>query len=168
MLRPLEHPSERWGTPPEVWAPLHARFNFDLDAAADAEMHRVPNYLTDALNTKVWPGSRIWCNPPYGRKLEPFVRACARQAMLPKLVVMLIPFRCRAAWWHECVIDNAIEVMCVRKRISFMRPDGTRGDFVGSCDSCVVVWDGRDPTRPFAPTILTTFDQTYPSTNHQP
>lgn len=136
--------SERWGTPPEIGNPLKVRFNFDLDAAGDADLHLVPRYLTDALNGQEWPGERVFCNPPYGRKLEPFVRECHRQATAyGKLVVMLIPFRCRAAWWHDCVIGRADEVLCVRKRIKFMRPDGTRGAFTGSCDSCIVVWGGH-------------------------
>lgn len=136
--------SERWMTPPEIWEPLNAKYRFDLDAAADFETHRLPNYLTNALELQDWPGTRIWCNPPYGRKLEPFVRFCAREGDKRKLVVALIPFRCRAAWWHEAVIGRAKEVQCVRKRIKFMRPDGTRGKFTGSCDSCIVVWDGVD------------------------
>src|SRR5688572_29955859 len=115
--------SERWQTPPHVFAPLMAEFEFDLDAAGDAEMHRVPNYLIDALNIEDWPGDRIWCNPPYGRKLEPFIRKCADEADKGKTVVALIPFRCRAAWWHEAVIGRATEVRCVRKRIKFLRPD---------------------------------------------
>lgn len=136
--------SERWGTPPEIKNPLLERFKFDLDAAGDAELHIVPRYLTDALTGAEWPGQVIFCNPPYGRKLEPFVRECHRQATAyGKTVVMLIPFRCRAAWWHDCVIGSADEVLCVRKRIKFVRPDGTRGKFTGSCDSCVVVWSGR-------------------------
>lgn len=57
-------------------------------------------------------------------------------------VVALIPFRCRAAWWHEAVLGRASEVRCVRKRIRFVRPDGSRGRFTGSCDSCIVVWRG--------------------------
>jgi phage N-6-adenine-methyltransferase len=138
--------SERWQTPPEIFDPLHAEFGFDLDACGEAEMHRVPNYLTDALNGQEWPGRVVWCNPPYGRKLEPFVRECARQAAeYGKIVVCLIPFRCRAAWWHEAVIGRAHQVRCVRKRIKFLRPDGTRGKFTGSCDSCVVVWRGHWP-----------------------
>lgn len=134
--------SERWQTPPEIFDPLHEEFGFDLDAAGDAEMHRVPNYLTDALGPDPWPGKVIWCNPPYGRKLEPFVRRCAAESLKGKTVVALIPFRCRAAWWHDAVIGHADEVRCVRKRIKFMRPDGTRGKFTGSCDSCIVVWRG--------------------------
>ena len=132
--------SERWLTPPEVWNPLHAEFGFDLDAAADPDTARLPNYLTDALSLEDWPRKVIWCNPPYGRKLAPFVRRCADEADKGKTVVALIPFRCRASWWHEAVIGRAFEVRCVRKRIKFMRPDGTRGKFTGSCDSCVVVW----------------------------
>lgn len=138
---------ERWQTPPEIWTPLNEEFHFDLDAAADATTHRTPAYLTDALAIGEWPGKVIWCNPPYGRKLEPFVRRCAVEADKGKTVVALIPFRCRAAWWHEAVIDRAYEVRCVRKRIKFVRPDGTRGKFTGSCDSCVVVWRGPNVAR---------------------
>ncbi len=132
---------ERWCTPPEIFDPLMAEFDFDLDAAADEKTTRTLRYLWDSLEID-WPGERIWLNPPYGRKLEPFVRKACAEAGKGKLVVALIPFRCRAAWWHECVIGKAIEVRCIRKRIKFVRPDGTRGNFTGSCDSCIVVWSG--------------------------
>lgn len=135
--------SERWLTPPEIFDPLMREFDFDLDAAADYETKRAPRYLTDALNVDDWPGERIWLNPPYGNKLSPFVRRAAQEAAKGKTVVALIPFRCRASWWHEAVLGKAAEVRCVRKRIKFMRPDGTRGKFTGSCDSCIVVWDGH-------------------------
>ncbi len=132
----------RWQTPPEIFDPLMAEFSFDLDAAADLHTRRISNYLTDALSADDWPGKRVWLNPPYGRMLEPFIRRAQTEAQKGKLVVALIPFRCRAAWWHECVIGSAVEVRCVRKRIRFIRPDGSRGRFTGSCDSCVVVWSG--------------------------
>jgi site-specific DNA-methyltransferase (adenine-specific) len=136
--------SERWGTPPEIKEQILAEFKVDLDAAGDAELHIVENYLTDALNGKPWPGKIIFCNPPYGRKLAPFVREMHRQATeYGAMVLGLIPFRCRAAWWHDCVIGRADEVRCFRKRIKFVRPDGTRGKFTGSCDSCLVIWGGH-------------------------
>jgi phage N-6-adenine-methyltransferase len=137
--------TERWQTPPEIFDPLVAEFDFDLDAAADAETRRTNRYLTDALGCSDWPGERVWLNPPYGLKLEPFVRRAADEADKGKVVVALIPFRCRAAWWHEAVIGRASEVRCVRKRIKFIRPDGSRGKFTGSCDSCIVVWRGGSP-----------------------
>lgn len=134
--------SERWQTPPEIFDPLMAEFNFDLDAAADDVTRRVERFTNDALGAGDWPGFRCWMNPPYGRKLDSFVRRAADEADKGKLVVALIPFRCRAAWWHESVIGRAAEVRCVRKRIKFIRPDGTRGKFTGSCDSCIVIWRG--------------------------
>ncbi len=134
--------AERWQTPPEIFDPLMAEFDFDLDAAADEHTKRVPMFLSDALGPNEWIGDRVWMNPPYGRKLEPFVRRAADEADKGKLVVALIPFRCRAAWWHESVIGRAAEVRCVRKRVRFVRLDGSRGKFTGSCDSCVVIWRG--------------------------
>lgn len=134
--------SERWQTPPEIFDPLMAEFQFDLDAAADDDTKRLEFFISNSLECKDWPGSRIWLNPPYGRKLGPFVRRAADEADKGKLIVALIPFRCRAAWWHESIINRASEVRCVRKRIKFMRLDGTRGKFTGSCDSCIVVWPG--------------------------
>lgn len=145
--------TERWQTPPEIFDPLMREFDFDLDAAADSETTRAPSYLTDALELDDWPGKRIWLNPPYGRKLEPFVRKAAQEAAKGKTVVAIIPFRCRAAWWHESVIGKAVEVRCVRKRPKFIRADGTRGKFTGSCDSCIVIWHGKSADQ----TVLTSF-----------
>lgn len=136
---------ERWMTPPEVFEPLMREFNFDLDAAADSDTARVGRFINesaDAISLPDWEGTSIWLNPPYGRKLEPFVRKAASEAAKGKQVVALIPFRCRAAWWHECVIGCALEVRCVRKRIRFLRIDGSRPKLTGSCDSCVVIWNG--------------------------
>lgn len=146
---------ERWQTPPEVWDPLHEEFVFDLDAAADEVTKRLPNYLTDALGPSRWPGKVIWLNPPYGRKLEPFIRRAAAEADCGKIVVALIPFRCRAAWWHESVLGRASDVRCIRKRESCLRLDGSRGQFTGSCDSCIVVWNGADRGM----TSITSFEQ---------
>ena len=135
---------ERWQTPPEIFEPLNEEFAFQVDAAADSVTTRCERFITDALGPNEWPGALIWLNPPYGRKLEPFVRRAADEADKgdTRTIVALIPFRCRAAWWHECVIGRAAEVRCVRKRIRFVRPDGSRGKSVGACDSCIVVWRG--------------------------
>jgi phage N-6-adenine-methyltransferase len=156
---------ERWQTPPEIWEPLMDEFSFDLDAAADDRTKRLWNYLDDALGPNPWQGNVIWMNPPYGHKLEPFVRRAAKEAARGKVVVALIPFRCRGAWWHECVIDRAIEVRCVRGRISFLRLDGTRGAFTGSCDSCIVVWSGMGTghtiVKSFTPAPMVRYSKTH-------
>lgn len=153
--------SERWRTPPEIWNPLHREFHFDLDACADAETKRVPRYLLDALSAEAWPKGRVYINPPYGRKLEAFVRRAAAEAASGNTVIVaLIPFRCRAAWWHECVIGHATEVRCIRKRVSFVKPNGSRGNYTGSCDSCIVIWRGAN-------TDLTRITSFYPDETAQ-
>jgi len=133
---------DNWRTPPEIWNPLNEEFDFDLDAAADFSNHLCVNYLENALDVD-WPGTRIFCNPPYGKMLDPFIKKCAAEAEKGKIVVALIPMRTRAAWWHDFVIGKAKEVRCVRKRIRFLKPDGSRPKHTMSVDSCLVVWDGR-------------------------
>jgi phage N-6-adenine-methyltransferase len=133
--------SERWVTPPEIFDRLANEFPFDLDAAADLDLAKCARSLQDGLNQD-WIGRYVWVNPPYGRKLEPFVRKAHLEWKKgnAETVVALIPFRCRGAWWHECVIGQAEEVRCIRKRPRFLRPDGTQPKLTGSCDSCVVLW----------------------------
>jgi phage N-6-adenine-methyltransferase len=133
--------TERWRTPPEIFDRLAEEFPFDLDAAADADMSCCARSLDDALHCE-WKARYVWLNPPYGKKLEPFVRKAYTEWKKgnAETIVALIPFRCRAAWWHECVIGKAEEVRCVRKRPHFLREDGTRPKFTGSCDSCVILW----------------------------
>lgn len=137
---------ERWQTPPEVWNPLMEEFRFDLDAFADEQTKRLPRYLTDALGPQDWPGERCFMNPPYGIKLAPCTRRGALEAAKGKLVVGVIPLRGRGGWWHEEVLGGkAKEIRYVRKRVSFIRPDGTRGKFTGSQDTVIIVWDGPGP-----------------------
>jgi hypothetical protein len=112
--------AERWQTPPEIFDPLMAEFSFDLDAAADGETRRVPRYLCDALSPIDWPGARIWMNPPYGRKLEPFVRRAADEADKGKLIVALIPFRCRAALESNLeLLETYTVIICVNGNALF-------------------------------------------------
>ena len=132
-----------WRTPRWLFDQLDAEFHFELDAAADSANALKSRYLWDALALPEWPGDVVWLNPPYGNCLAPFVRKAWEQAQLGKTVVALIPFRCRAAWWHDSVIGKAIEVRCVRKRIKFDTPEGQPSALTGTCDSCVVVWCGN-------------------------
>lgn len=154
-MKPARCPE--WRTPPEIWRPLNAEFGFDLDAAANQHNALTPRYLTDALGPDPWPGKVVWLNPPYGNQLAPFIRRAAKEAADKKAVVALIPLRVRAAWWHEAVLGRAHEVRCVRKRVRFLRPDGTQPAYGLSNDSCLVIWRGA----PSGQTILTGFTQSH-------
>lgn len=156
---PSLNDQERWQTPPEIWEPLNDEFHFDLDAFADEQTKRLPRYLTDALGPQDWPGERIFMNPPYGRKLEPCVRRGYQEASKGKIVVAVIPLRYRGDWAHDVIVGKALEVRPVRMRVSFIRPDGSRGEYTGSCDTQIVVWNGPGPHE----TVLRSFFQRFNS-----
>jgi hypothetical protein len=73
--------------------------------------------------------------------IKPFIIAASNEAAKGKIVVALIPMRTRAEWFHKYVIGRAKEVRAVRKRIKFLRPDGTVPKHTLSCDSAIIVWD---------------------------
>lgn len=64
-------------TPPEVFDPLHAEFDFGLDACATDESARLPVYITPEIDTltqdwSLWCNDRpVWQNMPYGDPEHP-------------------------------------------------------------------------------------------------
>ena len=113
--------SGEWGTPQNFFDRLDRMYGFNLDAAANSENAKCPTYYTkedDAL-TKRWPG-RVWCNPPYGRKITGFVEKGWRETQRPEThwVVMLLPARTDTAWWHNWVM-RAERIYLVRGRLRF-------------------------------------------------
>ena len=68
--------SGEWETPQEFFDMLDAEFNFTLDAAASRLNTKVPDRYfikKDSALKKPWIGV-VWCNPPYGREIEAFIR----------------------------------------------------------------------------------------------
>jgi phage N-6-adenine-methyltransferase len=90
-------------TAPEVFDPLHERFGFTIDVAAQPHNAKLPRYFTpedDGL-VQSWCGERVWCNPPYSH-IEPWVAKAHRSNA--ELVVMLVPAnRTEQGWWQRQV-----------------------------------------------------------------
>ena len=105
-----------WETPPEVFDPLHAAFDFTIDVAASELNRRVPRYWSDAF-AQPWTGERCWCNPPYGQAQVRFIEEAAKREA--ELVALLIPARTDTAAWHDLIFPRA-EVWFLRGRISFV------------------------------------------------
>jgi len=60
-----------WETPDEVFADLHAEFEFTLDPCCTPETAKCDAYFTpedDGL-AQDWGRERVFMNPPYGRKI---------------------------------------------------------------------------------------------------
>ena len=114
--------SEEWETPQEFYDELNAEFGFTLDPCATDENHKCKNYFTrdqDGLKMD-WGGEqRVFCNPPYGRKLKEWVAKCYSEGHKDNtLVVILIPARTDTRWYHD-YIQHRAEVRFIRGRLKF-------------------------------------------------
>lgn len=112
--------SDEWITPPEIFDPLHAEFQFRIDRAAkNAQMSRLPGYMPDAFKHDVWGASVGWCNPPYSMDGR-FIGRAAEAAAQGATTVLLVFAKTDVAWWHDYVMTSAAEVRLIRGRVSFI------------------------------------------------
>lgn len=114
--------SAEWATPPAIYEALDHEFRFTLDAAAAAINAKHVRYVAkdvDALAI-AWAGERVFCNPPYGRRLERWVRKAVHETSdgEAEAVVMLLPARTDTIWFHTIVLPRA-EVRFIRGRLSY-------------------------------------------------
>ena len=104
-----------WETPQGFFDKLDEEFHFDLDVCATDENHKCTKYYTkeqDGLKQK-WAG-RVWCNPPYGREIKAWVKACYEYGN----AVMLLPARTDTSWFHDYIYGKA-EIRFIRGRLKF-------------------------------------------------
>jgi phage N-6-adenine-methyltransferase len=141
-------------TDPAMFADLHARFRFTVDAAASPHNAKLPRFWTpedDGLNQS-WAGERVWCNPPYS-DIRPWVRKARLEweQSSQTLAVLLLPAnRTEQGWWQDEVEpyrDNSYHEC----RVEFLRG---RTRFIAAGDShikpnarppfgcCLVIWGG--------------------------
>lgn len=67
---------------------------------------------------KTGGGYRVFCNPPYGRKIAAWVKKCHDEALKGTLIVMLIPARTDTSYFHDYIYHKA-ELRFVRGRLKF-------------------------------------------------
>jgi phage N-6-adenine-methyltransferase len=132
-----------WRTPPEVYDPLHAEFDFTLDPCATAENAKTKLFFTEQQNglEQCWYSHRVFMNPPYGREVYAWTRKAKTSAKYGALVVGLLPASTDLKWWHEDVLEPRAELRWIRGRVRFL----TDGPYRASrfFASVIVVW------RPF-------------------
>ncbi len=108
--------SSEWPTPQEFFDKLNDEFHFTTDVCATSENTKCPEYFTkeqDGLKQD-WRGV-CWCNPPYGKGIDAWVR---KAAQAKATVVMLLPARTDTKWFHDLVYGKA-EIRFVRGRLKF-------------------------------------------------
>lgn len=73
-----ESNTDMWATPQWFYDELNKEFNFTLDPCATHQNAKCEKYYTiedDGLS-KDWNGETVFCNPPYGRQIGPWVQKC--------------------------------------------------------------------------------------------
>lgn len=137
-----------WGTPQYVFDALHEEFHFDLDVCALPENTKCEKFFSPEDNglEQSWLQHTVWCNPPYGREIQDWVRRAVFDTALsvkaddtPKTtVVMLLPARTDTKWWHNYVMRYAKEVRFIKGRLKF---EGATSS--APFPSCIVVFNSE-------------------------
>jgi hypothetical protein len=131
--------SETWLTPPFL---IKALGEFDLDpcASLDRPWDTAKKHYTILDNglEKKWEG-RVWMNPPYGRKLAPFLKKLSEH---DGGGVALIFARTETNAFFDYVWNRADAMFFIKGRIKFHKPNG---DLAGSSGSpSVLVAYGKE------------------------
>lgn len=113
--------TDNWATPTDLFNKLNEEFHFDLDPCANDENHKCDRYFTkeqDGLKQN-WGGSRVFCNPPYGKEINKWVLKCSEESKKNNtLVVMLMPARTDTRWFHDYIYGKA-EIRFLKGRLKF-------------------------------------------------
>ena len=120
--------SDDWITPPEVVQALGI-FDTDPCACTPQPIHYAPIEYTkenDGLR-QPWKG-RVWCNPPYDRKADAFIKKLADHGT----GTLLIFARVETRTWFTHIWPKAHAVLFIKGRLYFYRPDGKKGDSAGA------------------------------------
>lgn len=128
--------TDEWYTPKCI---IDTLGEFDLDPCAAVnplfQTAKVTYNINDDGLSKDWNG-RVFLNPPYSRPLiEKFVKKMAEH----NNGIALLFNRCDNKMFHETIFKTATGMKFLRKRIRFLRPDGTPGDSPG-CGSVLIAW----------------------------
>jgi site-specific DNA-methyltransferase (adenine-specific) len=116
----LESGRDDWETPQELFDELDREFGFTLDPCATAENAKCAKYHTPSEDglARDWTGETVFCNPPYGRRQDAWVRKCREHGAGGGVAVMLIPARTDTARFHDLILGNA-EIRFLRGRLKF-------------------------------------------------
>lgn len=104
----------------------------------------------------------MFCNPPYGRQINEWVRKGYEESKKPgTLVVMLIPARTDTSYFHDYIFHGkADEVRFIRGRLTFTDEDGnpTKDAKGRPCSapfpSAVVIWHSKDMAQSLRDMVL--------------
>ncbi len=111
--------SAEWSTPQNIFNALNEEFAFELDVCATAENAKCSRYYTIEQNALIQPWDGVcFCNPPYGRGIEKWIKRAYDSSRSGATVVLLIPAHTDTKYWHDFVL-KAAEIRFVKGRLKF-------------------------------------------------
>jgi phage N-6-adenine-methyltransferase len=124
--------SDKWGTPKEIYDPLHTEFKFNCDPCPLSWKPGDP----DGLQLD-W-GTSTFCNPPYSN-VNLWIKKAHDEWKKGKTVVMLINAITDTKAFHDYIYNKA-ELRFVRGRIKFVDPSNPEKKAPSVRPSMVVVF----------------------------
>jgi phage N-6-adenine-methyltransferase len=150
---------DAYQTPPEVFAPLNAEFNFALDVCASNLNALLPHYITEQDNclTADWcyfsgsnetTGWYAWMNPPYS-DIGPFVKRAAEMAAQGIGTVMLVMMDQSVGWYRDAIKTCQEVRLVIGGRLSFIDPSTGKPAAGNNKGSMFIIWHpfGRTPVQ---------------------
>ena len=103
--------SDRWWTPPDLLAEIRTFLGDYYDPCpARGEGERIDSGLWAS-----WAGQRVYCNPPYGRAIGPWIVRAMTEPV--DELLLLVPARTDTAWFQS-LYEHPICFMRGRLRFS--------------------------------------------------
>lgn len=130
-----------WETPQDLFERLDEEFHFTLDPVASEECHKCSRFFTEKQDglLQPWTGERVFCNPPYGRKIGDWAKKACEEAQNPDtIVVMLLPARTDTRWFHRYIYGKA-EIRFLKGRLKFGKAKNS-----APFPSMVVIWERKE------------------------
>lgn len=128
--------TDDWATPQYLFDELNLKYGpFELDVCASAENHKCPAWFGLSKNvdglTRDWTvvqsldingkethvGRKCWMNPPYGRKINLWIKKAYEESLKGCTVVCLLPARTDTRYFHDYCMKGEIEF--IRGRLKF-------------------------------------------------
>lgn len=144
--------NHEWETPQELFEQLNEEFNFTIDLAANSINHKLQRYYNLEHNAlkQDWSNERAFLNPPYGRKIEQWIKKCDetqqknKRLVIPpfnissSVIVALLPARTDTKWFHEYCYKPGVNIRFIKGRLKF--EVGGEAENSAPFPSMIVIW----------------------------
>ena len=144
-LAGIHHSSgtDNWGTPIPFFSRLTKRFDFKLDACAEAWNSKCDRFYTEADDGlfRAWE-SWTWCNPPYSNILG-WYRKAYEEALRGNSSVILTFARTDTKAFHQYAL-KASEIIFLKGRLKFIDPATQQPGNTAPAPSMLVIFDAEN------------------------